>query len=69
MQAHKLVFSQEYSTLREAREIERRLKKLKRKDYLQKIINEGLIRMRPGESPDAPNDKLSAVGVPTIDSI
>jgi putative endonuclease len=41
-----LVFKQEYLTLAEAREIERRLKNLKRKDYLQKIIDEGVIRMR-----------------------
>ena len=43
----KLVFSQEYSTLGEARIIERKLKKLKRKDYLQKIIKDGFIRMKP----------------------
>ncbi len=46
MQAYALLFSQEYSTLEEAREIERRLKKLKRKDYLQKIIDEGVIHMQ-----------------------
>ncbi len=54
MKAYKLVFSQEYSTLQEAREIEKRLKKLKRKDYLQKIIDEGVIRVRSCKSPDAP---------------
>ena len=44
--ALKLVFSQEYQTLSEARIIEKRLKKLKRRDYLEKIIKEGIIRMR-----------------------
>jgi len=40
-----LVFSQEYNTLEEAKFIERRLKKLKRKDYLQKIIDDGYIKI------------------------
>ena len=40
-----LVFSQEYSSLKKAREIEVRLKKLKRKDYITKVIQEGFIRM------------------------
>ena len=42
-----LVFSQQYGTLQEARSIERKLKKLKRRDYIEKIIAEGIIRMRP----------------------
>ena len=42
-----LVFSQKYNTLVEARLIERRLKKLKRKDYIEKIIQEGYIKMVP----------------------
>ncbi len=41
-----LVFKQAYSTLAEAREVERRLKMLKRKDYLQKIVCEGVIRLQ-----------------------
>jgi len=41
-----LVFKQEYSEIEEARSIERRLKKLKRKDYLQKVIDEGEIRIQ-----------------------
>jgi len=40
-----LVFEQEYPTLTKAREIERRIKKLKRKDYIEKIIKDGSIRM------------------------
>ena len=41
----KFIFSQEYPTLKEARMIEKRLKKLKRKDYIEKIVREGKIRM------------------------
>ena len=41
----KLVFKQEYNSLKDARVIEKRLKKLKRKDYLKKIINDGVIKM------------------------
>ena len=43
----KLVFSQYFHSLKEARLIERKLKKLKRKDYLRKIIQDGYIKMRP----------------------
>ena len=39
----KIVFTQEYGTLIEARNIERKLKKMKRKDYLFKIIESGII--------------------------
>ena len=41
-----LIFSQEYPTLKEARPIEKRLKSLKRKDYIRKIIKDGVIKMR-----------------------
>lgn len=40
------VYSQEYSTLAEARNIERKLKKLKRKDYIEKIVHDRIIKMR-----------------------
>jgi putative endonuclease len=43
----KLVFSQQYNSLKEARIIEKRLKKLKRKDYIKKIIEDGYIKMIP----------------------
>ena len=36
-----LVFAQEHRTLIEARRIEQKLKRLKRKDYLKKIIQDG----------------------------
>ena len=42
-----LVFSQEYFTLKEARTIERKLKKLKRRDYIEKIIKDGFIKIHP----------------------
>lgn len=41
-----LVFQQEYTTLQQARLVEYRLKKLKRRDYIEKIIAEGEIRMK-----------------------
>ncbi len=40
-----IVFSQEYPTLKKARFIERKLKKLKRRDYIEKIIKDGIIKM------------------------
>lgn len=40
-----LVFSQKYTDLKDARIIERKLKKLKRKDYIEKIIKDGFIRI------------------------
>ena len=42
----KLAFSQKFDSLREVRYIEGRLKKMKRKDYLKKIIEDGFIRMK-----------------------
>ena len=42
-----LIFSQEYSNLKDARNIEFNLKKLQRKDYIEKIIKEGYIKMTP----------------------
>ncbi len=41
-----LVFNQQYDSLPEAREIELKLKKLKRHDYIEKIIQDGFIKMR-----------------------
>ena len=40
-----LVFYQKYSSEIDAKRIEYRLKKLKRKDIIDKIIKEGLIKM------------------------
>lgn len=41
----KPIFTQTYPTLRTARKIEYRLKKLKRKDIIEKIIKENKIRL------------------------
>jgi putative endonuclease len=43
----KLAFVQEYKSLNDARSVERKLKRLKRKDYIEKIIREGYIKMTP----------------------
>lgn len=42
-----LIFSQEYNTLEQARYVECRLKKLKRKDYIEKILEDGYIKIKP----------------------
>ncbi len=43
MKSKELAFSQSYNTLSHARRIERWLKGLKRKDYIEKIIKDGYI--------------------------
>lgn len=40
-----LVFQQRYESLKDARYIEKKLKNLKRKDYLDKIIKDGFIKL------------------------
>lgn len=40
-----LKFKQEYKSLQEAKSIEHKLKKLKRKDYLEQIIKDGYIKI------------------------
>jgi putative endonuclease len=45
MSALELVFSQEFSDLAVARKIELRLKKFRRKDFLEKIIRDGRIKL------------------------
>jgi putative endonuclease len=42
-----LVFSQEFDTLEKARNIELKLKRLKRKDYIRKIVEDGYIKILP----------------------
>jgi predicted GIY-YIG superfamily endonuclease len=46
MKNPKLIFVQEFETIQLAAKIEKRLKKLKRKDYIEKIIEDGYIKMR-----------------------
>jgi len=41
----RLIFKQEYENIKDARHIERKLKNLKRKDYIDKIIEEGFIKL------------------------
>jgi len=41
-----LVFPQQYATIQEARNIGSRLKRLKRKDYIEKIIRDQKIKLR-----------------------
>lgn len=42
----KLVFSQEFNSLKDARIIERRIKSWKRKDFIERIISDGFIKIR-----------------------
>ncbi len=42
-----LVFSQEFKTLKDARSVEYKLKRLKRRDYIEKIISDGFIKKLP----------------------
>ncbi|KKR44945.1 MAG: Excinuclease ABC subunit C [Parcubacteria group bacterium GW2011_GWA1_40_21] len=45
MNGFKLVLSQEYDSLLIARKIEMKIKNLKRKDCIEKMINDGYIRL------------------------
>ncbi|MFA6397620.1 MAG: GIY-YIG nuclease family protein [Candidatus Paceibacterota bacterium] len=45
MKSFQLVLKQDYSSLEMARKIERKIKKLKRKDYIEKMIKEGYIKL------------------------
>lgn len=40
-------FNQWYDSLEDARRVERKLKGLKRKDYIERIISDGKITMKP----------------------
>ena len=46
MKELRLVFSQKFDTLERARYIEYRLKKLKRHDYIEKIVSDGFIKIK-----------------------
>ena len=46
MDNFEVVLKQEYDSLDLARKIELKIKKLKRKDYVEKMINEGYIRIK-----------------------
>ncbi len=47
MKNPKVVLLQEYPTVEEARRVELKLKKLKRKDYIEKIVKDGHIKIKP----------------------
>ncbi len=47
MKNPKIVFLQEYDSIKDAVSIEKKLKKLKRKDYIEKIVKEGYIKLKP----------------------
>ena len=42
-----LLLGHEYATLAEARSIERKIKKLKHRDYIERMIKDGYIRVEP----------------------
>lgn len=46
MDSPKIVLAQEFSSLAEARRVERKIKKLKRKDYIKKMIEDGYIKLK-----------------------
>lgn len=46
MKEPELVLSQEYENLETARRVERKIKKLKRKDYIEKMVKDGHIKMK-----------------------
>jgi hypothetical protein len=43
----RMVLNQKYATIYEARSIEKKMKKMKRRDYVEKMIREGFIRLSP----------------------
>ena len=45
MDGPKLMLVQRYDSLKEARKIERKIKNLKRKDYVEKMIKDSYIKM------------------------
>ena len=47
MKNPRIVLTQEYPTIEDARKIELKLKKLKRKDNIETIIKDGKIMMKP----------------------
>ena len=69
-----LVLAQECSDMKIAREIERKLKDLKRKDYIAKMVSEGRIKLldryvKGVDGSDARPPKADSVGIPTPDAL
>ena len=46
MRSFRLIFSQEFATLQTARRIEKKIKSWKRKDFIIKIVSDGIIKVR-----------------------
>jgi len=46
MGVEKLLLRQEYKTLRQARVVEQKIKSLKRKDYIDKMVKDGYIKIK-----------------------
>jgi len=46
MKTFNLVFSPKYENLKDAGQVESRLKKLKRHDYIDSIVKDGFIRIK-----------------------
>jgi predicted GIY-YIG superfamily endonuclease len=46
MKNPKMILCQEFESIELAKKIELRLKKLKRKDYIEKIVKDGYIKMK-----------------------
>lgn len=42
-----IVLQQKYKTLQEARSVERKIKNFKRRDYIEKMIKDGYIKVAP----------------------
>ncbi len=47
MHVMSLGLAQKYDTLKDARTVERKIKKLKRRDYIEKMLKDGYIRLSP----------------------
>ena len=46
MKNPRVVLTQEYPTIIDAKRVERKIKKLKRKDYIAKMIKDGFIKLK-----------------------
>ena len=47
MKNPKMVLCQKFETIQQARRVELKIKKLKRRDYVEKIVQDGYIKMKP----------------------
>jgi predicted GIY-YIG superfamily endonuclease len=47
LKVESLLFSQQYKTLKDARSVESKIKNLKRRDYVEKMLKDGYIKLVP----------------------